>query len=136
MIYLLLGGGLVGLLVWLGQKKQAGFLANRMQRYVAGTVATVAAIIVGIRGDWVVSVGLVALAAWLTASLRRPSESPLPSTDMSEVQARSLLGVDSDADREAIEAAYHRLIRRVHPDAGGAAGLAAMLNAARDQLLK
>ncbi len=136
MIYFLLGGGLIGLLVWLGQRKQAGFLTNRMQRYVAGTVATVAAIVVGIRGGWVVSVGLIALAGWLAAGLRRPSEPSLPLTDMSEVQARSLLGVGPNADREAIEAAYHRLIRRVHPDAGGAVGLAAMLNMARDQLLK
>ena len=136
MIYLLLGGGLVGLLAWLEHSKQAAFLANRMQRYAAVAAAVAIAIALGFRGDWIVSVGLVVLAGWLTAGLRRPASLPVPPEDMSELQARSLLGVGPDADRQTIEAAYHRLIRRVHPDAGGAVGLAALLNAARDQLLK
>ncbi|HET6970801.1 MAG TPA: molecular chaperone DnaJ, partial [Phenylobacterium sp.] len=33
------------------------------------------------------------------------------------------------------QAAYARLIRAVHPDKGGTAGLAAQLNAARDRML-
>jgi curved DNA-binding protein CbpA len=45
-----------------------------------------------------------------------------------------VLGVAPDADAEAVQAAYVRLMRRVHPDTGGAPGLAAQLNAARDRL--
>lgn len=52
------------------------------------------------------------------------------------IEARDLLGVTADADREAIVAAHRRLIARNHPDNGGTAGLAARLNAARDLLLK
>lgn len=67
------------------------------------------------------------------ARLRRPKPSPTRE-GMSETEARSVLGVSPTAGAEEIEAAYRRLIRRVHPDAGGAAGLAAQLNRARDRL--
>jgi curved DNA-binding protein CbpA len=50
-------------------------------------------------------------------------------------EAQATLGVGPEADEAAIEAAYRRLMRRVHPDLGGAAGLAARLNAAREVLL-
>jgi curved DNA-binding protein CbpA len=46
-----------------------------------------------------------------------------------------MLGVAESADAETIEAAYRRLMFRVHPDMGGAAGLAAQLTAARAALL-
>jgi curved DNA-binding protein CbpA len=39
------------------------------------------------------------------------------------------------ASREDIQAAYRRLIQRVHPDHGGSSYLAARLNQARDVLL-
>jgi DnaJ-class molecular chaperone len=46
-----------------------------------------------------------------------------------------MLGVDTSASEAEIQAAYLRLMRRVHPDHGGASGLAAQLNLARDRLL-
>jgi len=51
-------------------------------------------------------------------------------------EAADLLGVAPDASREDILAAHRKLIARNHPDAGGSAGLAARINAARDLLLK
>jgi curved DNA-binding protein CbpA len=54
---------------------------------------------------------------------------------MSLEEARAVLGVPAGATREEIRAAYTRLMRSVHPDKGGTAGLAAQLNAARDRLL-
>lgn len=54
---------------------------------------------------------------------------------MSEREAREILGIGPDAGVEEIQAAYTRLMRRSHPDAGGSAGLAAQINAARDRLL-
>ena len=51
-------------------------------------------------------------------------------------EAAALLGVSPDADPATIHAAYRRLMARNHPDAGGTAGLAARINAARDLLLK
>jgi DnaJ-class molecular chaperone len=43
--------------------------------------------------------------------------------------------VAAGAGPDEIQAAYVRLMRAVHPDAGGTSGLAAQLNAARDRLL-
>lgn len=50
-------------------------------------------------------------------------------------EARTLLGVGESASVEDIRAAHRRLITRVHPDAGGSAGLAIRVNAARDALI-
>jgi DnaJ family protein C protein 19 len=57
------------------------------------------------------------------ASAMRPSE------------ARTLLGVGENASVDDIRAAHRRLIAKVHPDAGGSAGLATRVNAARDALI-
>jgi DnaJ family protein C protein 19 len=51
-------------------------------------------------------------------------------------EAAKLLGVEAEADAEAIIAAHKRLIAKVHPDAGGNAELASRVNLARDTLLK
>jgi preprotein translocase subunit Sec63 len=59
----------------------------------------------------------------VAASAMRPSE------------ARALLGVGEGASIEDIRAAHRRLIVKVHPDAGGSAGLATRVNAARDALI-
>jgi hypothetical protein len=62
------------------------------------------------------------------AAMAQPTE---PLVVMNEAEARRMLGVSTAADSEEIEAAYRRLMKRVHPDHGGAVGLAAQLNAAR-----
>lgn len=59
----------------------------------------------------------------VAASAMRPNE------------ARTLLGVKEGASAEDIRAAHRRLIAKVHPDAGGSAGLATRVNAARDALI-
>jgi len=58
------------------------------------------------------------------------------SARLGEAEARSILGVTSDASPETINAAWRRLMARAHPDQGGSEGLAARVNAARDRLLK
>jgi preprotein translocase subunit Sec63 len=50
-------------------------------------------------------------------------------------EARTLLGVGEEANADDIRAAHRRLIAKVHPDAGGSAGLATRVNAARDALI-
>lgn len=55
---------------------------------------------------------------------------------MSIGEAASLLGVPAGAPEAEINAAYRRLMRSVHPDQGGTAGLAAQLNSARDVMLR
>ncbi len=54
---------------------------------------------------------------------------------MDRTEAYQVLGLQPGANREEIQAAYRRLIQRVHPDHGGSSYLAARLNQARDVLL-
>jgi DnaJ homolog subfamily C member 19 len=61
-------------------------------------------------------------------------EAPL-STRMSRHDALSILGLSEGASDEAIQQAYTILIKKVHPDRGGSAYLAARVNLARDVLL-
>ncbi|MBL8670134.1 MAG: J domain-containing protein [Alphaproteobacteria bacterium] len=56
--------------------------------------------------------------------------------DMSVAEALRVLGLDEQADAEAIKAAHRRILQRVHPDRGGSAALAAQANRARDVLLR
>lgn len=63
--------------------------------------------------------------------LRKPKR-----LSMGESEARAVLGLNADADADAIRAAHRRLIAAVHPDRGGSAELTRQLNAARDALLK
>jgi hypothetical protein len=53
---------------------------------------------------------------------------------MSDAEALKVLGLEPGASPEQIRAAHRRLIRKVHPDLGGSAALAAMINAAKQRL--
>jgi hypothetical protein len=90
------------------------------------------------------------LGLWLASSTRHPREplasgrrpppsgaprEPGPRSGMSVNEACSILGVEPTATTADIRSAYKRLMLKVHPDHGGAPGLAAQLNAARDRLL-
>ncbi len=107
---------------------------------LGAVVMLVLALVLGVRDDWLpaAAFALVSVGMAIGARKRRAAPKdmpPLPSNaEMSERDAREMLGVDDKAGPEEIEAAYRRLIRRVHPDLGGAAGLAAQLNAARSRL--
>lgn len=54
---------------------------------------------------------------------------------MTRDEAFRILGLEPGADAEAVRAAHRRLVKRVHPDLGGSAALAAQINAAKDLLL-
>ena len=136
MIFLAAAVGLLAVLVWAGRQRAWGSEKLRLLRALAAAMAAVAAVAVGLRGGWIASLALVAVSVWLGQSARSRRASPMNTESMTDARARSMLGVGPDAGRVEIEAAYHRLIRRVHPDVGGAEGLAAELNAARDRLLK
>ena len=59
-----------------------------------------------------------------------------PLLPMDKAAALEILGLAAGADRTAIEAAYRRVMSKVHPDKGGSDRLASMVNAARDFLLR
>ncbi len=90
------------------------------------------------RAEWLPGGVLLAVAAGLAAIARRRSARPTAAVrtpGLGRREAASLLGVSEGATGEEVEAAHRRLMRRVHPDVGGSAGLAARINAARDVLL-
>ncbi len=63
-----------------------------------------------------------------------PSRALSPAEQLEE--ARALLGLDDNADEEAIRAAHRRLIAKNHPDVGGTEALAEKINDARRILLR
>jgi hypothetical protein len=65
-----------------------------------------------------------------------PGEETSPfSGQLSRDEAHQLLGLEAGCTEEDIRMAYHRIIKRVHPDSGGSAALTAQITAARDRLL-
>jgi len=62
------------------------------------------------------------------------AQSPL-SREFSQDQAYKVLGLEAGCTEEDIRKAYHRLIKRVHPDSGGSSALMAQVTEARDKLL-
>lgn len=54
---------------------------------------------------------------------------------MTAEEALRVLGLNAGASKAEVRAAYHRLIRHLHPDQGGSSFLAAQVNRARDVLL-
>jgi hypothetical protein len=145
-IYIALGFLLLGLLVGGAGMRRMGRMAGKAWRPGAGFLALLAfvgAAMFAIRENVPVAVVLALIGLSLTLSIRRErhaarqNERPTPAVrDMGVEQAASILGVAPDASDEVVQAAYLRLIRRVHPDAGGAEGLAAQLNAARDTMAR
>jgi hypothetical protein len=63
------------------------------------------------------------------------SAAPPPSAAITPEQARAILGVGKNASADEIRQAYHRLMKKLHPDQGGSDYLASQINAARDVLL-
>lgn len=139
MLYLALGGVLLVGYLWLTGGK-APILKRREWRVLTAAMALAAftaAAFVGVRGSWGATIVLTVVGLWLAASSRKATSAttPSPTGRMSDSEARRILGVGQSATRDEIQAAYTRLMRAVHPDKGGTAGLAAQLNAARDRLL-
>lgn len=57
-------------------------------------------------------------------------------SDMSQQQARDILGVPNSASKEDIIKAHKHLMQKLHPDRGGSDYLAQQINRAKDILLK
>ncbi len=91
-----------------------------------------------VREDWIVAaiLALSGLAVAISARRRARRTQTRAVSGMSAADARAILGLEADASREQIQAAYLRLIRMAHPDRGGTRGLAAQLNAARETLMR
>jgi hypothetical protein len=137
--YLLLGFLAFAAVGWLKRNELLKLPTWRLGAGALSIAAFAAALYCGLRNMWVPAVVLGVVGAWCAVSARHPrvqARAPIPSRTMSLSEARSILGVGETATPAEIKAAYTRLMQRVHPDAGGAAGLATQLNLARDRLLK
>ena len=113
---------------------------------LAAVATMIAALALLTREDWLPAAGFALLSTLLAVGARKRRRlaagvadetvsAPQPSSRMSPAEARAILGLEPDASREAVQAAYRRLIRMAHPDQGGTRGLAAQLNLARDVLM-
>lgn len=139
MLYLILGGGAFAAYLWVTRGGKP-ILKGREWRIASGAAALTAftgAAFAGVRGQWPVTIVLVVVGLWFASTARKAAPRPQAprSAAMSAAEARRILGVEEGATAADIQAAYTRLMRAVHPDVGGTAGLAAQLNAARDRLL-
>jgi hypothetical protein len=132
MIFLALGVLVLAIFVGLGRRPLLAVAHGRLITLGLAIAAAGVGAYDAARGGWIGGSILLTAALWLVASARTPHRR---ATSMSRAEAASMLGVTPGAPREEIEAAYRRLMKRVHPDQGGAAGLAAQLNAARAVLL-
>jgi hypothetical protein len=133
MIFIALAVLVLAALVGLGRKPLMARAQGRYAAVAMAALAVVAAAWDAMRGGWLGGSILLTAALWLVTSASRPVLRRAGSMGLAE--AAAMLGVAESADAETIEAAYRRLMFRVHPDRGGAAGLAVQLNAARDAML-
>jgi len=134
MIFVALGVLVLAILVGLGRRPLMARAPGRVAGLALAVVAAAIAAYDAARGGCLGGSILLTAALWLATSswpLRRKTVGGA----MSRAEAASMLGVAEAAGRDEVEAAYRRLMFRVHPDQGGAAGLAAQLNAARSVLL-
>lgn len=141
MIYVVFGAALLWLLLW--SNKARPILKFPQWRFGTAVIATAlfaVAAFLAIRGQLAAIVFLM-LGLTLVGASRlpreRPAAPPEPTLDAISVsEAYAILDLKPGCTREDVQAAYTRLMKLVHPDKGGGAGLAAKLNAARDRLLK
>lgn len=70
------------------------------------------------------------------AGSERAGYGPDSETEMSQKQARDILGLSEDAGEKQIIKAHKHLMQKLHPDRGGSDYLAQQINRARDTLLK
>lgn len=138
LIWLALAAVAVWALTRLGRQTER---ARRGHWRISATILSAAllagGVLAAVRGGWIASAGLIGAGLWLAISSRTRSASAVRTDQgLTDSEARSCLGVGPNANEAEINSAWRRLMARVHPDQGGAEGLAARLNAARDRLLK
>lgn len=129
---LLLLGVLIGAR---GMRRLGASLRGPWRPGVAGLgfLALLGALLTLSRGEWWAAVALGFLAAGCAGAARlrrKPGDAPA-AAGMSRTEAADLLGVPVDAPSAEVEAAFRRLVLKLHPDQGGTAGLTETLQQAR-----
>lgn len=154
LVWLLLGTLLALLAYWTARALSA-LARKQLLRIVLGVaIAAVLVLLVRVGQPWIAAAGAFVLTAlrWLGPMLLRllpyllpslrarrtrvagtPSQ---PSAQMTRAEALAVLGLVEGASEDEVREAYSELIKKVHPDRGGTAYLAARVNLARDLLLR
>ena len=140
MIGLLIVLGLVGV-VWvlreagrMSPAKQRGFV-----RQVVGLGLCGLGLILALKGS-ILALPMLGVGAgflgWQQFGFSRSAQPAPTVASMDKAEALDVLGLTASASPEDIRAAHKKLLRAIHPDAGGSTYLSAKINAARDRLLK
>lgn len=80
---------------------------------------------------------LLGIVKTIKTAQEKPQQPTAPaSQQMSQKEARDILGLTADATKEQVLEAHKRLMQKLHPDKGGSAHLASQLNQAKATLLK
>jgi hypothetical protein len=137
------------LLVYVGRQSRLGKLRPgpwirqfRAARSLIGLALCVFGISLSVRGlVWegvaaiVLGIGMMGTVR-VQAAFRRPDPQVAAAYTEAEIKAYRTLDLAVGADRNAIRAAWKRLIKQAHPDQGGSLERTQTLNAAKDLLLK
>ncbi|RZJ17473.1 MAG: molecular chaperone DnaJ [Brevundimonas sp.] len=136
LIWLALAAVGVWALVRLGRQTEAARRGYwRISATLLSAVLLAGGALAAFKGVWITAIGLAGAGLWLAVASRQ-RQVVRRDEGLSLAEARSILGVGSDAGEAEIQSAWRRAAARVHPDQGGTQGLAARVNAARDRLLK
>lgn len=100
----------------------------------------VALLIMAVTGRLAAALGIFVVllpfaAPYLKKFKQEPQNTCASMSLMTRTEALEVLGIEASASEEEIQAAYKKLIMKVHPDAEGSDWMAAKLNQARDILL-
>jgi len=136
LLWLVLAGVVVWALIRLGRQTEGPRRGQwRVTATLFSAVLMAGGALAAFRGGYGLAGGLIGAGLWLSIASRQ-RVAPPRAEGLTDADARSTLGVSANASRTEINAAWKRLMARAHPDQGGTQGLAARLNAARDQLLR
>ena len=137
------------LLVYIGRQSRLGRLRPgpwirqfRAARSLIGTALCVFGVTLLVRGlvwEGVAAIGLGVVmmgTVRVQAAFRRPEPQVAAAYTEAEIRAYRTLDLAVGADRNAIKAAWKRLVKESHPDRGGSLERTKALNAAKDLLLR
>ncbi|MGB0935119.1 MAG: DnaJ domain-containing protein [Alphaproteobacteria bacterium] len=144
MLYLLAGFGAVVFVWWIIHL----FLNTEPSAVVRGLrigiAIFLALIFIGLlisgRLNWLFSILLpifipIFISAWQGSRNKQGVDAPPSTKNMTLDQAYEILGLKPGASKEDVIAAYHKLMKKNHPDTGGSTYIARQLTDAKDLIL-